>query len=112
MAEGCRLLPVLTDRPPVGIVRGQKGEHMKQTYCEQFVIKSLRDDYGLGTAFDSIEDAREAIDIANEGAASQGYSRLRFIICNQKAMKVREDCGKFVMSTVVTVAVETYPQEL
>ena len=85
---------------------------MNQICGECFVVKSLRDDYGLGTAFDSIEDAREAIDIANEGAARQGYPRHRFIICNQKIMKVREDCGKFAMSTVVTVAVETYPQEL
>lgn len=28
MAEGHCFLPLLIDRPPVGIVRGQKGEHM------------------------------------------------------------------------------------
>ena len=85
---------------------------MNQVYGECYTVKSLRDDYELGNTFESVEDARQEIDSLNERAVGQGYPAHRFIICNRKIIKVREDNGQFVMSTVCTTAVEVYPQEV
>lgn len=86
---------------------------MRQVFGEHYVAKSLRDDYELGITYtETIDGVRQEIDRSNERAVSQGYPAHQFIICKVQTLKLREDNGQFVMSTVVTVAVEKYPAEL
>ena len=85
---------------------------MKQFFAERYCVKSLRADSELILNPDedqSIEGARRAIDRANSDYQRNGYPARRFIICKTQFVKVRQDNGEFAMSTVVTVAVETYP---
>ena len=85
---------------------------MTKLFSEYYIIKSLRDEYELGGIFYSIELAREEIDNVNKKAIDHGYPAHRFIICKRYNTKVREDNGTFAMSTIVKMAVETYPEQL
>lgn len=86
---------------------------MKQNYSEMHEVHSLCGDCELpfNPPYD-IETAREAIDDSNRKAVELGYSAKQWMIVKKHYVRITDDDGLFVMSTVVRVAVEKYPPSI